>query len=49
MFENENKNLRTDKKKTQKIFKKSSYPECFIDKFIGLKAEVRYAKEKNIK
>ena len=36
-------------KKTQKIFKKSSYPECFIDKFIGLKAEVRYAKEKNIK
>ena len=41
--------LRIDKKKTYKrIYKKLSYPECFIDKSIGLKTEVRYAEEKNI-
>ena len=52
MLEDENKKLRIDKKKKKKtykrIYKKLSYPECFIDKSIGLKTEVRYAEEKNI-
>ena len=40
--------IKKRKKTYKRIYKKLSYPECFIDKSIGLKTEVRYAEEKNI-
>ena len=35
-----NKKGSTDKKPDKRIYKKLSHPECFIDRSIGLKAEV---------